>query len=190
MLRSNTKTRSGSFFCLRHALMTAAAFFIFGIPCLCFALGLAVNPGSVSVRDVPLGEKTAMSQYSTEHKKIQITNKSDSAYTFTIAILPVSKTTSPLAFGYQDIPDVSWVVPEEKEIRIDAFATREVELYVLVPQKKQYADKKYMAILEVKSKKNNEGEMFVVAAQAQIWITTEKKEDRVKNTKKKAKDKK
>jgi hypothetical protein len=173
MLKLKTKTRSRSFFCLWHALITAAAFFIFLIPSLCFALGLAVDPGSVSVKGVPLGEKVAVSQYSSEHKKFAITNKSDSAYTFTIAILPVSKTTSLLTPGYQDIPDVSWLVPQEKEIRIDAYATREVELHVLVPRKKQYADKKYMAVLEVKSKKNNEGEMFVVAAQAQMWIDTQ-----------------
>lgn len=170
--RAPSKPRNESFFCLRHVVMTTTAFFIFNISSFCFALGLAVNPGNVSVKDVPLGEKVAMSQYSSEHKKIQIVNKSDSAYTFTIAILPVSKTTSPLTLGYQDIPDVSWITPEEKEVRVDAFATREIELFVAVPKKKEYGNKKYMAILEVKSKKNNESEMFIVAAQAQVWIDT------------------
>ncbi len=140
---------------------------------LCWAgMGLETNPGQIDVTGVPLGRRVAVSKLTEQPVYLEIKNKSDAAYDYVISILHTPQTTSPLREGFVDIPDTSWIMPEEKEVRVEASQTKEVELFIFIPNKKAFANKKYQAVIEVKSKKNNPQEVFVLACQLRITLQT------------------
>ena len=140
---------------------------------LCWAgMGLETNPGQIDVTGVPLGRRVAVSKLTEQPVYLEIKNKSDAAYDYVISILYTSQTTSPLMDGYLDIPDTSWIMPEEKEVGIEAGQTKQVELYISIPNKKAFAGKKYQAVIEVKNKKNNPQDIFVLACQLRITLQT------------------
>lgn len=142
------------------------------------AIGLGVEPGEIKLKDVGLGKKVAVSKLGGEAMLLRIENKSASAFTYTIEILPTSKPGY-LKAGYTDIPDTSWLWPEKKEIRIAGKTTEAVELYLKLPKKKKYYNKKYQAIIEVKSKKQRPEDLFVLACQVRLCFSTERLERKV-----------
>lgn len=141
------------------------------------AMGLEVNPGEINVTGVPLGRRVAVSRLTDKPVYLQIKNKSDAAYYYVINILYTSQTTALLGEGYRDIPDTGWIMPGEKEVRVEANQTKEIELYINIPKKTAFANKKYQAIIEVKNKKNNLQEVFVLACQLKICFSTSPKEE-------------
>lgn len=145
---------------------------VLAVPSRSFGLGLAVNPNEIHLENVPLGQLVAVSVLGGERMKLSIKNKGASACTFTINILPTSQTTTVLKDGYGDIPDTSWIQPENKEIRLEGNSSKAVELYLKIPKKKEYYNKKYQALIEVKSKKEHPQELFVVACQVKISFST------------------
>jgi len=145
---------------------------VFSITSFGQGMGLGVDPGEINLRDVPLGEKVAVSALGGEKMRLRIENKSDSVYTYTIAILPTSETSAALREGYIDIPDTSWIIPENKEVKIAGKGIKEVGLYLEIPKFNKYYNKKYQAIIEVKSKKNRPQEIFVLACQLKICFAT------------------
>ena len=141
-------------------------------PNVSFGLGMGVDPGEINLSNVPLGKAVAVSALGGEGMMLSIENKSDSAYTYTINILPTSETNASLKQGYIDIPDTSWIWPENKEVRVLAHSKQSVELFLKIPKKAEYYNKKYQAVIEVKSKKNNAQEIFVLACQLKIHFAT------------------
>jgi hypothetical protein len=137
------------------------------------AMGLKVGPGHIDITDVPLGSKVSVSEAAGKPLCLQITNNSNMAYGYVINILYTAETTAPLGSGYEDIPDIGWIIPEEKEVRIHARQTRDVALYINIPNDAAYAGKKYQAVIEVQGKKNQPGDIFVLAAQVRISFSTE-----------------
>ena len=143
------------------------------------AIGLEVDPGKINIQNVPLGKKIAVSELGGKEMKLRIKNKSKATYTYTINILHTFETKAELIKGYIDIPDTSWIMPENKEVMVPAKSTKVVELYLNIPKLEQYYNKKYQAIIEVKSKKNRPEEIFVLACQLQMFFSTcaEEKEE-------------
>jgi hypothetical protein len=137
-----------------------------------WAIGLGVDPGEITIVNVPLGKKVAVSVLGGERVKLKIENKGNSAYTYTINILYSSETQTSLRVGYVDIPDTSWIWPEKKEVTISGKSKEVVELYLKIPKKKEYYNKRYQAIVEVTSKKNRPEELFVLACQVQMCFST------------------
>lgn len=137
-----------------------------------WAIGLEVDPGEIYIENVALGEKVAVSSLGGERMKLRIKNKSASAYTYTINVLSTAETTATLEENYVDIPDVSWIEPESKEVKIAGNSAQEVELYLNMPKKTEYYNKKYQAVIEVKSKKRRPEELFVLACQFKIHFST------------------
>lgn len=142
------------------------------------AIGLGVEPGKISLSNVPLGKKVAVSKLGGEAMLLRIENKSASAFTYTIEILPTSKPGD-LRAGYTDIPDTSWLWPEKKVVRIAGGSTEAVELYLKIPKVKKYYNKKYQAVIEVKSKKERPEDLFVLACQVRLCFSTERLEKKV-----------
>jgi len=160
---------------------TLCALLLFATACLAFpatgwAIGLEVDPVEINLSNVPLGKRIAISEIGGEKMKLRIENKSDSAYTYTIDILKSSEKAAPLKRGYRDIPDTSWISPEKGEVKIPAKTTKAVELYLRIPESKRYQNKDYQAIVEVKSRKNNPQDLFVLAVQIRICLSTAKME--------------
>ena len=139
---------------------------------LAYGFGLEVEPPEIVVEDVPLGEKVAVSDLGGEEMKLRIENKSETAYTYTINTLFSSEAGDRLKEGYIDIPDRAWLIPENKEVLIPAKNSKEVELYLEIPEFEEYYDKKYQAIIEVKSKKNRPEDVFILAVQIRMRFST------------------
>ncbi len=137
-------------------------------------IGLGVDPGEINIKDVPLGKVVKVSDLGGEEMKLRIKNKGSSAYTYVIDILPTPKRTGALKEDYIDIPYTSWIWPEEKEVLIPGNSTEDVELFLKIPKKKEYYNKKYHAIIEVKSKKNRPAEIFVLACRLRMSFSTER----------------
>lgn len=159
--------------------------FIFIVSCLFFSVAgygfsLEVDPVEIVVKDCPLGEKVAISDLGGKEMRLRIQNKGTATYTYTINVLFSSEAQDYLRESYIDIPDKSWIIPENKEVRISAHSTKEVELYLKIPKAKEYYDKKYKAIIEVKSKKNSPEDIFVLAVQIRMCFSTIKKPGGVK----------
>jgi len=155
-------------------IVTLLCLIALAAPGVCFGAGLGIDPGEINVKNVPLGKKIAVSALGGEGMKLKIKNKGSEACNYTIDILPSAKTTVPFGAGYVDIPDISWISPESKEVRIPGNSSKDVELYIEVPGKKEYAGKSYQAVIEVKSKgkENKPGVNFVLACQMKIRFTT------------------
>ena len=141
-----------------------------------YGFGLEVDPVEMVVQGCPLGEKVAVSELGGEKMRLKIENKGAAAYTYTINILSSSQAGSRLREGYIDIPDTAWIIPENKEVRIPANSVGEAELYLKIPKHKKYYDKRYQAIIEVKSKKNKPEDIFVLAVQIRMSFSTIKTE--------------
>ena len=107
--------------------------------------------------------------------KLRIRNKGAVAYSYIINILSPSKITGAVKNGYADIPDTSWIWPQEKEVMIAGNRVKEVELFLKVPDEKQYQSKSFQAVIEVKSEKNSSKQIFVVAVQLPIFFSTQGK---------------
>ncbi len=163
-------------------MVTAAIFTILFIalvlPSASFGIGLEVDPGEINIQNVALGQKAAVSVLGGERMKLRVKNKGASACIYTINILPTAQTTAVLNPGYKDIPDTSWIFPESKEVEVPGNSAKEVELYLKIPKKKEYYNKKYQAIIEVKSKKNSPEELFVLACQLKMLFSTSAKRNR------------
>jgi len=142
--------------------------------------GLEVEPPEIILKACPLGKKVAISDLGGDKMKLRIENKGTVAYTYTINILSASEAGDSLKEGYRDIPDKSWIMPQEREVCILANSIKEAELYLKIPKKKEYNDKKYQAVIEVKSKKNRPEDIFVLAVQLRICFSTIKNPGGVK----------
>ena len=159
----------------------ACALLLFTAACLVFpaagwAIGLEVDPVEINLTNVPLGERIAISEIGREKMKLVIENKSDSAYTYAIKILDTTLTNAPLKRGFQNIPNISWITPAANQIRISANSTKTADLYIEIPKNREYRNKNYQAIVEVKSKKKNPQDLFVLAVQIRICFSTAKME--------------
>ncbi|MFH1318616.1 MAG: hypothetical protein ABIH71_06345 [Candidatus Omnitrophota bacterium] len=141
-------------------------------PGVSFSFGLEVEPGEINIENVPLGEEVAVSALGGKKMKLIIKNKSADTYNYSIDILATSQTSAPFNEGYIDIPDISWIYPENKEVRIEGGGSRVVELYVNIPQVKEYYGKKYQSVIEVKTKKNVPEDIFVLACQLKMLFST------------------
>ncbi|MBL7072707.1 MAG: hypothetical protein ISS33_02870 [Candidatus Omnitrophica bacterium] len=137
-----------------------------------FGLGMEVDPVDVIVTNCPLGEKVTASDLGGDEMILRIQNKDPGSHTYTVNVLSAVTGNGRLKPGFQDIPDTSWVTPETKEISIQGNSTGKMELYINVPNMEKYGDKKYQGVIEVKSKKDAPGDMFVLAVQIGLRIST------------------
>ena len=157
---------------LKKCLWFLIIIMVLFLPGAALASGLSVGPDEIYLENVPLGKPVAVSKIASENMKLSIKNKGASACSYNISILSSGQTTAPLSAGYVDIPDVSWIYPENKEIRIEGNSTKTVELYLKIPKNKAYDNKRYQAVIDVKSKKNRADELFVLACQLKILFST------------------
>jgi len=137
-----------------------------------FGGGMEVDPVDVIVKNCPLGERVAASDLGGNEMILRIQNKDSGSHTYTIDVLSALRTNGRLKPGFLDIPDVSWVRPEHREILIPGNSTGKMELYINVPNVEKYGGKNYQGIIEVKSKKDNPEDIFVLAVQVGLKIST------------------
>lgn len=146
--------------------------FVLAVQGKSFAAGLAIDPGEINIKNVSLGQKVAVSVLGGEKSKLVIKNKGASACTYSVNILNSAQTAAPLSEGYVDILDTAWIFPEVKEILVPGNSAKSVEIYINIPKKEKYYNKKYQAVIEVKSKKNRPEDLFVLACQLKILFST------------------
>jgi len=138
------------------------------------AMGLGVDFPETCLENVPLGKQVAVSKLGTEAMKLKIENKGEVTTAYEINVLSSLETKAPLREGFTDIAETAWIWPENKEVSVAGKSTKVVELYMKIPKKKEYYNKKYQAVIEVKTKKNRPEELFVLACQVRISFSTSK----------------
>lgn len=138
----------------------------------CFGMGLETKPDEYNLLEVPLGQSVCVSNKSVEAGKLRITNKSERAYDYEVNILKTKDSGAVLINGFEDIPDTAWITPSERVTRVQTGQTKEIEICVNVPGKKEFAGKKYQAVLEVKTANQGRAEIFVLATRAKFKILT------------------
>jgi len=148
----------------------AVMYLFFSVPG--FGSGMEVDPVDVIVINCPLGEKVTASDLGGDEMVLRIQNKDSGSHTYTVNVLSALTGNGRLKPGFQNIPDTSWVTPENKEITIPGNSTGKMELYINVPNMEKYGEKKYQGVIEVKSKKDNPEDMFVLAVQIGLRIST------------------
>lgn len=145
---------------------------------LCFAcwswaeIGLMVDPSQIYVKEVPLGSRVSVSALAEKPLYLEIKNTGNMSCDYQISVLYTAQTSSSLGIGYSDIPDTGWIIPEYSEVSIAANSAKKIELYLEIPENKEYYNKNYQAIIEVKSKKNRPEDVFVLAAQVLMRFST------------------
>ena len=130
--------------------------------------GLGVEPGKMEIENVPAGRNVSVSSLS--GKKLIITNKDRRTRIFSIKVFNSKETDNRIKYGYEDIPDASWLRPEYGEIEIESRSRGEVDLFVNIPDQEEYLNKKYQAVVEVRQEKNNPKDLFVTAVQVRVCI--------------------
>jgi len=145
-------------------------------PIASYAAGFEVDPVRIIVENCPLGEKVSVSALAGEEMILKIQNKEPVSYTYTINVLRSSQSNTPVGGGYSDIPDTFWIIPEDKEVQIPGNSTKKVKLYLNIPKKQEYYNKKYQAVIGVKRKKDKPQDMFVLAVQIRMRFSTIKME--------------
>ncbi|MCK5229563.1 MAG: hypothetical protein KAR13_04815 [Desulfobulbaceae bacterium] len=153
-------------------LITLSVFIYLSFPALAYSMGLSVDPSEIILNNVPVGKRISVSEFAGEKMRLVIENKSSEDFFYEINILDTTQTKIPLNQGYKDIPDTSWIIPQVNQIHILAGNTKTVGLYLKIPKDKQYENQNYQAIVEVKSKKNNLEDLFVLAVQVRMYIGT------------------
>lgn len=142
-------------------------------PVSAHSMGLSVDPSEIILNNVPVGKRISVSEFAGEKMRLVIKNKSLQDFFYQINILDAAQTKTSIKHGYKDIPDTSWITPESGQIHILAGDIKTVDLYLKIPKDKQYENQNYQAIVEIKSKKNNPEDLFVLAVQARMYIGTD-----------------
>jgi rhodanese-related sulfurtransferase len=138
-------------------------------------MGFDVEPGEINITNfAPLGEMLSYSKL--ENRKLQIKNLGPKKRTFRIYVYTCSESNNRVFPGCEDIPDTSWVTPEQAEFEITGNSMKEIDLFVKIPAGKAFAGKKYQCILEILMDKENPEDMYVLSVQANMLISTKVKE--------------
>jgi len=138
-------------------------------------MGLTVEPGGLLVQNVPIG----VTYDFTKEVGIPLTiyNRDNRPHTYILSTDKPSKVGSRKWLkGYLEIPNPSWVWPEEKEIRIEANSSGKVNLYMKIPPAEKYYNQHWAVSLGVKGKPEA-GQMFALAAHPRMEIETLSKLD-------------
>ena len=145
-------------------------------------LGLSVTPGKVILSNVPLGRKVDTQQLG--GSLLIISNQSPFTQTYSLSIHKPFEVGMKCSEDYQEIPDPEWVYfvnPDRKrereinEIEIEGGQSKEVALYLKIPEREEYYNQRYEAIIKIVSKPGK-GEFLSLALYPRLQITTKTKE--------------
>lgn len=110
---------------------TYAVFFLCLLPAMAFAAetkqGITSNYSLVEIDNLPIGQTISMKQVANLPLKV------GSAFGSSVYLMVSVLKPDPPKEGYEQIPDVAWVVPESYGMTIPAFGKAELDVKINIP---------------------------------------------------------
>jgi len=108
-------------------------------------LNYTVLPPKIMLFDFKLGNKQDLAELTGNQFKIINPNDEDYRYRVTSMRIADSKITS--SAGYEDCPDPSFLTFSESEVEIPANTVKVIKVFLNIPDKKEYRERKYMFLI-------------------------------------------
>jgi hypothetical protein len=129
--------------------------------------GFVLGPHRTVFTGVTVGHKVQAGKFGASFR---IINDSPDAQTYTATIRKPSQAGRALLFGYEEIPDPTFIVPEQ-DITVAANSTQDIALWMNIPAEEKYYNRKWEAEIEVTQKGGSMG----IQLEGQLWLETEAK---------------
>lgn len=108
-----------------------------------FAGGLNTTFGEVSVENLPLGKTYSLEKQA--KTPLIINNTSKQKVKLKIEVLLPQK--SELKEGFMPVPDINWIELKEKQFVVEPNQSAKTDVFISVPDDKQYLGKKYQVFI-------------------------------------------
>lgn len=106
--------------------------------------GFGLGPGMLLIENVkPGGEKV---EATTMETGLFVYNGTEAKQLFSVSVLKATQAIGTWELGYTDLPDASWLEVDKQEVEVPAKSKAPIKLFVKVPNKPEYFNKKWMAV--------------------------------------------
>jgi len=131
-------------------------------------LNYSVLPPKFMVYDFKLGEKQDLAKLT--GKTFKIINPNDEDYRYRVTSMAIKESKAGSSPGYEDCPDPSFVTFSESEVNVPANTVKVVKVFLKIPSKKEYREKKYMFVIRTELL----GQAISVDQYNRVYVSTEK----------------
>jgi len=144
-------------------LLTAAAAFSGEEP----SGGFGIGPGMVLVENlVPGGPEINVAERGIA---LEVFNGTEKQEFFTVKVVKPREAIGRWEFGYEEIPDASWCRLDKEEVEVPAKSSKPISLFVKIPDKPEYFNRKWMVVVVCSPGKSKQGVVGLrVASRIQI----------------------
>jgi len=129
------------------------------------ASGLNVKPTLYYWKNVPLGKSIECPQ------SINIKNKSNAVISFKVKTYKPSNLGLDIEDGYDEIPSKKWISFEKKHLTSNPKQTIPLKVFVNIPNKKKYLNKKWEVIVSIQEH-FRPSNMFSIVNDVKLLIST------------------
>jgi hypothetical protein len=139
------------------------------------AFAMALSPGLALVQHVPLGKEIPLSINCT------VINKTDEDRSFTLELnRPGGVWGKDWEAGYEAWPDLNWCRLEKSAIEVKAQSEQKVEIFVTIPDKPEYYNRKWVVMVYCRATTPNEiGAGLAIASRVMLETAPNEKLDGV-----------
>lgn len=131
--------------------------------------GFGIGPGMILVENIVPGAAAVNVGTANGGVSFDVSNGTEVPQVFTLAVLKPSQAIGKWEMGYEEIPDASWCTLEKNEIEVPANTEKKVTMSVKVPDKPEYYNRKWMAVVVCSPGKAKQGVVGLrVASRVQI----------------------
>ena len=107
-----------------------------------------------------------------------VENGTSEAHTFSVTTRTAKATLSSWEMGYESIPDLSWLRLDKSEVEVPAKSSGKVNLFINVPNKPEFFNRKWMAVVAcTPGKTDPKGSSVGLIVASRVQIETAPKDD-------------
>jgi len=129
-------------------------------------LGFQLFPTKIFLKDVPLGEKVSLKQLG---KSLKLLNPTDEDVSLELVSLNLEKEKVYMPQGYEKTQNSEFFQIEKKNWELKGNAIENVEAYLSFPDDEKFSGKKYVFVVEAKTK----GNYVSMSVWTHIYVATE-----------------
>jgi hypothetical protein len=139
--------------------------------------GFGIGPGMVMVENIHPGDGEVDVNKTTGFS-FEVQNGTTDNHIFTISARPALGMISSWEIGYESIPDAKWLRLDKTEIEVAAKSTGKVNLFINIPGKPEYFNRKWMAVVACSpGKSDGKGSSVGLIVASRVQIETSSKDD-------------
>ncbi|MCY3022070.1 MAG: hypothetical protein NTW87_23910 [Planctomycetota bacterium] len=130
--------------------------------------GFGIGPGMILVENIQPGAPE-VDVFGKTDLAFEVHNGTNKAHTFSVAVIKPRAAIASWEIGYEEIPDPSWCRLDKAELDLPAQTDGKVKLFIKVPDKPEYYNRKWMALVVCRPGKPTPGSVGLqVGARVQI----------------------